>query len=204
MRKLLLVIFVYTVICFGCTPADTTTNTNSNANANMNSNANTNTNSTAAVSPAASPVRAESPQDDNTFAMDVAQNNMAEIALAKMAAQKSKNADVKRFAQRVIADHTKVGQELKQVATTKKITMPADVKPEQKQTHDRFMTLSGADFDREFMSVMAENHDKSVTSFQGEANNGTDPELKAFASKTLPTLQEHQRMAHDIYDKLGQ
>ncbi len=198
MRKLLLVIFVYTAICFGCTPADTTTNSNTNSNAYSN------TNSTAVASPAASPVRSQPQQDDNTFATNVAQNGMAEIALAKMAIQKSKNADVKRFAQRVVTDHTKVGEDLKKIAATKKITMPTDVKPEQKQTHDRFMSLSGADFDREFMSLMAENHDKSVTSFQGEANNGTDPELKAFASKTLPTLQEHQRMAHDIYNKLGQ
>ena len=196
MRKLLLVVIVFTVISFGCTPSDTTTNTNTNANSN--------TNSTAAVSPTATPVRTQPPQDDKAFAVTVAQNGMAEIALAKMAAQKSKNADVKKFAQRVITDHTKVGQELNKIAATKNITMPADVKPDQKQTHDRFMTLSGADFDREFMSLMAENHDKSVTSFQGEANNGTDAELKAFASKTLPTLQEHQRMAHDIYNKLGQ
>jgi len=193
MRKLLLVVIVFTVISFGCTSTETTTNTNSN----------TNVNSTAAVSPAAAPVRAER-QDDNTFATTVAQNGMAEIALAKMAAQKSKNADVKNFAQRVVTDHTKVGDDLKKIAVTKKITMPTDVKPAQKETHDRFMTLSGAEFDREFMKLMAENHDKSVTSFQGEANNGSDADLKAFASKTLPTLQEHQRMAHDIYDKLEQ
>ncbi|HEX7294773.1 MAG TPA: DUF4142 domain-containing protein [Pyrinomonadaceae bacterium] len=193
MRKLLLVVIVFTVISFGCTPADTTTNTNTNSN----------TNSTAAASPVATPARSQPQQDDNTFAMDVAQNNMAEIALAKLAAQKSKNADVKKFAQRLVTDHTKAGQELKKIAATKNITLPTDVKPEQKQTHDRFMSLSGADFDREFMSLMAENHDKSVTSFQGEANNGSDAELKDFATKTLPTLQEHQRMAHDIYDKLG-
>jgi putative membrane protein len=141
-------------------------------------------------------------QDDNAFAMTVAQNGMAEVALAKLALQKSKNADVKKFAQRVITDHTKVGQELKKIAAAKNITLPAEVKPEQKETHDRFMKLSGAEFDREFMNLMVENHGKSITAFEAESNNGTDAELKAFAGNTLPTLREHLQMARDTTGKL--
>ena len=190
MRKLLLVVLVFSTICFGCTPVETTTNTN------------TNTNSVAAVSPTATPVRSVPRQDDNAFAMTVAQNGMAEVALAKLALQKSKNADVKKFAQRVITDHTKVGQELKKIATAKNITLPAEVKPEQQETHDRFMKLSGAEFDREFMTLMVENHEKSITAFEAESNNGTDAELKAFAGNTLPTLREHLQMARDTSGKL--
>jgi len=191
MRKLLLLAIVFTMLCFGCTQTDTYTNTN------------TNTNATAAASPAATPVRAAAPRpDDNQFAMTVAQNGMAEIALAKMALQQAQNADVKKFAQRVITDHTKVGNELKSIAAAKKITLPSEAKPEQKETHDRFMKLKGAEFDREFMNLMTENHDKSVTSFQGEANDGSDAEIKAFANKTLPTLREHLQMARDITSKL--
>jgi putative membrane protein len=156
----------------------------------------------AAVSPTATPVRSVPRQDDNAFAMTVAQNGMAEVALAKLALQKSKNADVKKFAQRVITDHTKVGQELKKIAAAKNITLPAEVKPEQKETHDRFMKLSGAEFDREFMNLMVENHGKSITAFEAESNNGTDAELKAFAGNTLPTLREHLQMARDTTGKL--
>lgn len=190
MRKLLLVVLVFSTISFGCTPVETTTNTN------------TNTNSVAAVSPTATPVRSVPRQDDNAFAMTVAQNGMAEVALAKLALQKAQNADVKKFAQRVITDHTKVGQELKKIATAKNITLPAEVKPEQKETHDRFMKLSGAEFDREFMTLMVENHEKSITAFEAESNNGTDAELKAFAGNTLPTLREHLQMARDTSGKL--
>lgn len=135
--------------------------------------------------------------------MEVAQNSMAEIALARLATQKGQNAELKRFAQRMVTDHSKAAEELKQLATTKGITLPADMKPDQRSTVARFNSLSGAEFDREFMTLMAENHDKSVEMFQAEARDGTDPEIKAWASKLLPTLQEHQKMAHDIHTKVA-
>jgi putative membrane protein len=196
MRILILLLLTVFVCMAGCTPAanvnsTVTTNTNSNANANV-----------ARPSPTAPPATAAVP-DARTFAFDVAQSNMAEIALARLAAQKGQSADVKRFAQRVIADHSKVLAELKQTAATKNITLPADVKPEQKQTHDRIAALSGPAFDREFMAAMVEGHDKSVKTFQAVANNGTDAEFKAWAAKVLPTLEQHQKMAHDIHSKLG-
>ena len=191
MRKLVLVIMVFAVMCFGCTPTETTTNTN------------TNTNSVAAVSPTATPVRSGSPrQDDSAFAMNGAQANMAEIALGRLASQKSKNPEVKRFVQRLIADHTKANNALKPIAATKNITLPADVKPEQKETYDRLAKLSGAEFDREFMALMVTNHQKSEAAYQAESTNGTDPELKAFATTILPTIQEHLRMSQEIASKL--
>lgn len=192
MRKLLLVIFVYTVICFGCAPADTTTNSNSNAN------------SIAVASPTATPVRAEPPrQDDGAFAMNGAQANMAEIALGRLATQKSQNPEVKRFVQRLIADHTQANTALKPLASKKNITLPPDVKPEQKATYDRLAKLSGAEFDREFMALMVTNHQKSEAAYQAESTNGADPELKAFAAKLLPTIEEHLRMSQEIASKLS-
>ena len=190
MRKLLLVIFVYTIICFGCAPADTTTNTNSN--------------SISVASPTATPVRAEPPrQNDGAFAMNGAQANMAEIALGRLATQKSQNPEVKRFVQRLIADHTQANTALKPLASKKNITLPLDVKPEQKETYDRLAKLSGAEFDREFMALMVTNHQKSEAAYQAESTNGTDPELKAFATKLLPTIEEHLRMSQEIASKLS-
>jgi len=191
MRKFLLVIMVYATMCFGCAPSETNTNTNSN------------TNSIAVASPTATPVRAETPrQDDNAFAMNGAQANMAEIALGRLASQKSKNAEVKRFVQRLIADHTNANTALRPIASKKNITLPTEVKPEQQQTYDRLAKLSGAEFDREFMALMVTNHQKSEAAYQAESTNGTDPELKAFAAKILPTIQEHLRMAQEIASKL--
>lgn len=195
MQRIMIFVTLTALVCVaGCTPAE---NTNT-------SNLNTNNSNRAAASPTTTPASsAPARRDDRAFAMEVAQNGIAEIALARLAARNAQSADVKRFAQRVITDHTKVGNELKPIAASKGITLPADMKPEQKATVTRLTALKGAEFDREFMTVMGESHDKSVTAFQEVARDGTDPEIKAFAAKTLPTLQEHQKMAHDIHGKLS-
>lgn len=185
------------VIAFGmssCAPADTAGNLN-------------NTNTVAAASPTVSPIASPmmSPRmDANAFAIEVAQNNMAEIELGRLATQKGQNPQVKQFAQRLIADHTRAGNELKLVATDKNITLPTEVRPEQKENHDRMSRLSGAEFDRAFMEAMVQSHDRSVNTFQDQANNGTDAEIKAFATKTLPTLQEHLRMARELNDAISE
>lgn len=194
MRMLLLVIMVFSVISFGCAPTETTTNTNGTTNSNL----------SAAASPTSTPARAEPPrQDDGTFAMNGAQSNMAEIALGRLATQKSKNPEVKRFVQRLITDHTNANTALRPLAAKKNITLPTDVKPEQKETYDRLAKLSGAEFDREFMALMVANHQKSEAAYQAESTNGADPDLKAFATKLLPTIQEHLRMSQEIASKLS-
>src|SRR4030095_3783785 len=183
---------VYATMCFGCAPTETNTNTHAN------------TNSVAAVSPTATPARSEPPrQDDSAFAMNGAQANMAEIALGRLASQKSKNPDVKRFVLKLIADHTNANTALRPIASKKNITLPTEVKPEQKETYDRLAKLWGAEVAREFMPLMVTNHQKSVAAYQAESTNGTDPELKAFAAKLLPTIQEHLRMSQEIASKLS-
>ena len=194
MKKILVAsMAVATLSLAACAPTETT-----------NRSATTNANTTAAASPTSTPTPrpAATPQDDKTFAMNGAQSNMAEIALGRLAVQKSKNADIKKFAQKLIADHSSANTQLKALAAKKAITLPADVKPEQKETYDRLAKLTGAEFDREFMTLMVENHTKSATAYEGESNSGTDAELKAFAAKVLPIVQEHLRMARDIQGKL--
>lgn len=194
MRRTMIFVTLIAIVCMaGCTPAD---NTNS-------SNLNTNNSNRTVASPTTTPVTsAPARRDDRAFAMEVAQNGIAEIALARLVAKNAQGADVKRFAQRVITDHTKVANELKQIATAKGITLPADMTAAQQATVTRLTALKGAEFDREFMTIMAENHDKSVTAFKEVARDGTDAEIKAFAAKTVPTLEEHQKMAHEIHGKL--
>ena len=193
MTKILLAVTVLAIVVLAsCTPGEST-----NAPAN-------NSNRTAAASPTLAPTSSPTVarQDDRTFVMNTAQNGIAEVALTRMASQKAQNAEVKRLAQRLLADHTKVNNELKPIASAKNITLPTDVKPEHKEISDRLSKLTGAEFDREFLSVMVQSHEKSITAFQAEVNSGTDPEIKVFATKTLPTLQEHLRMARDLSGKL--
>ena len=81
--------------------------------------------------------------------------------------------------------------------------MPAEPTAQQKPEKERLSKLSGVAFDREYMKLMVEDHDKDVKAFQDEANGATDPDVKSFAAKTLPTLQTHQKMAKDINGKLS-
>ncbi|MFN2529876.1 MAG: DUF4142 domain-containing protein [Pyrinomonadaceae bacterium] len=199
MRNMLMAIMVLATTClWGCASADNANSSNMNANTS-------NMNATALASPTMSqtPARGVPARGgDNDFLTTIAPDGMAEVELGRLAAQKGQSADVKRFGQRMVMDHTKANNEVKQLAKSKSVTLPAELTAEQKANRDRLNKLSGADFDREYITLMVEDHDKAVSAFQDEAQSGSDAEIKAFATKTLPTLQEHQRMAKDIRDKI--
>jgi putative membrane protein len=134
---------------------------------------------------------------DEMFVKNTAKDGMAEVELGKLAAEKASNADVKSFAERMVSDHTKANDELKQVAAKKNITLPADPDAKAKAKYDRLSKLSGPAFDRAYMNEMLAGHKKAVAAFGREAKNGTDPDIKMFASSTLPTLQDHLKMAQN-------
>jgi putative membrane protein len=140
---------------------------------------------------------------DQAFAMAAATGGLAEVELGKLGVDKASNADVKKFAQKMVDDHGKANDELKGILQQKGITVPSELKGKEKSTHERLSKLSGAEFDKAYMSDMVRDHEKDVKEFERESTNGKDPELKAFASKTLPTLQEHLKMARETQSKLG-
>ncbi len=195
MGKLILAVICTAAFIGACTSAEMSSS---------NENANRNTNATAEVSPAtATPERGVAPRhDDNAWVMAVAHDGMQEVELGKLAATKAQNPDVKRFAQRMVTDHSKANAELERLAATKNITLPAMSAEEMKATKDRLSKLTGADFDREYMSMMVAGHEKAVAAFQEQSAHGSDAELKAFAARTLPTLLEHQTLAKEIQAKL--
>jgi len=140
---------------------------------------------------------------DSKFAMEAAQGGMAEVELGRLATQKAASDDVKKFGQRMVDDHTKANDQLKSIASQKNITLPTDVGAKNKTEMDRLSKLDGAAFDKAYMSHMSKDHHKDVAEFQKEANNGKDSDLKNFAAQTLPTLQEHMRMADEINGKVS-
>lgn len=152
------------------------------------------------------PSRDKSPQKsampDEKFVKKVAQDGKAEVELGKLATQRASSDSVKQFGQRMVTDHSKAGDELVQLAQQKGVMLPADVNAKHKKTHDRLSKLSGAGFDLEYMKLMAREHDAEVKLFQRESERAKDPDVKAWTSKTLPVLQEHQRQAHQIEDSL--
>jgi putative membrane protein len=135
---------------------------------------------------------------DKAFATAAAIGGMAEVEMGRLAADKASNADVKQFGQRMVDDHGKAGDELKAWAAQNKVTLPAELDAKHKATRDRLAKLSGEAFDKAYMRDMVADHNQDVAEFQREAKTAKNADLKAWAAKTLPTLEEHQKMAKDI------
>ena len=140
---------------------------------------------------------------DVKFAKEAAAGGMAEVQMGQMAVQNASNEQVKKFGQRMVDDHSKAGDQLKGIAAKDNIPLPADLNAKDKATMQRLQSLKGAEFDRAYMQDMVKDHQHDVADFQKEAANGTNPDLKGFASQTLPTLQEHLKMAQDASKAAG-
>jgi len=139
---------------------------------------------------------------DKTFASKAAQAGHAEVEAGKIATSRSSNAEVKKFAEQMITDHSKAGQELEQIARAKGVTLPAEPDAAHKKLAARLQTLQGPAFDRVYVSEAGvKDHGAVVKLFQGQTKNGKDAELRGFAEKTLPTIQHHEQMAKALAAK---
>lgn len=142
-------------------------------------------------------------QQDKAFVREAAIGGMAEVELSKIA-QKSENADVKRFAERMIEDHAKANDQLTSIATGLGVDLPKTPDSEHERLRQKLQTLHGKAFDDQYMRDMVEDHNKAVKLFQQEERSGHNTELKQFAQRTLPTLEEHQKMALELSRRLSQ
>jgi putative membrane protein len=126
---------------------------------------------------------------DQSFIEDAAKAGMLEVHMGQLALERGMSPEVKAFSQRLINDHTKANEELGSLAAKKGVTLPPD--DAQTAMSMPIATKNGADFDRQFAQMMISDHQKAIALFEKEASSGTDPELKAWATKTLPTLRAH-------------
>ncbi len=140
---------------------------------------------------------------DHAFAMKAARGGMAEVEFGRIAAQNGGDASVKEFGKKMVDDHSKANDELKQIASSKGIPLPGGPAAKDKRTAEKLQKMNGASFDKAYMKDMVSDHKKDVAEFEREARSGKDPELKAFAEKTLPTLKQHLQMAEDTAAKVG-
>ncbi len=140
--------------------------------------------------------------DDRKFVEEATSGGMAEVKLGKLAVERAQSAEVKAFGRRMIADHSRADQELKSLASHKNMSVPTGIDTAAMAEYEKLARLSGADFDRAYMKLMVDDHDHDVKAFRREADGAVDPDLKSWASKTLPTLEQHQRMAHEIFDDM--
>ena len=132
---------------------------------------------------------------DRTFAMKAAQGGMAEVELGKLAQEKGATSQVKDFGQKLINDHSKLNDKLKNIASREGITLPSEVSVSQRQLIANLSKLSGSRFDRDFMKHAVSDHREDISDFKKEANNGQDAAMKDFASSAIPTLEDHLHAA---------
>jgi putative membrane protein len=151
----------------------------------------------AAASTGSAPAATKVSRGDRNFFVTAAEDGMAEVELGKLAQQKGGSEQVKGFGTQMVTDHTKAGDELKALAGSKGVTLPSTPGKHQKDI-DKLAKKSGAEFDRDYARHMVDAHKKAVSLFQKTAKAGDDADVKAFAGKTLPTLQQHLEHANTL------
>lgn len=141
---------------------------------------------------------------DETFAKKAAEGGMAEVKLGQLAEEKGSNSEVKNFGRRMVQDHSKANNELKNTTSKENIALPNELEKSDQATYDRLSKLSGDAFDRAYARDMVKDHSKDVSEFQREAKNGRNEAIKNFAAQTLPTLQSHLDQAKQMEQAVNQ
>ena len=135
---------------------------------------------------------------DVKFAMEAASGGMMEVELGNLAMANGSSAAVKDFGKDMVTDHTKANDELKSMAATKTISLPATTDNDKQKKIDDLKQKTGQDFDKAYIDLMVSDHKDDIDLFQKEADKGNDPDVKSWASGKVPTLQHHLMMAEDI------
>jgi putative membrane protein len=140
--------------------------------------------------------------EEKEFVSDAGMVGLAELQMANVALQKSENPDVQAYARRMVTDHTASNQQLAQLATMKGLVLPAELAGEHQSGLQHLQGLSAAEFDRAYMQHMVSDHQKALQLFQKASSQAQDAEIKAFATKTLPILQQHLQLAQQLAGKV--
>jgi putative membrane protein len=148
---------------------------------------------------------------DRDFIQEHLAMGQSEIALGQLAAQKASHAEVKRFGEMMVQEHQAAGDELRQIQSQlpanttaeNRGTAGTDAADEHKDAMDELQGLSGREFDRKYMDLMVEHHEEAVNELERKAENGST-QVRQWASKTLPKLQQHLERAKTIKETLNQ
>lgn len=129
---------------------------------------------------------------DQRILGDLAQANLDEVAAAQLAAQKSQNADVQKFAQQMIADHGQALQDVQALAQAKGVALPTAADGKQQKMDDKLNQLSGAAFDQAYLQrAGVAGHKQAHAMLARAQSRATDPDLKALVAKMQPTVDQH-------------
>jgi putative membrane protein len=135
---------------------------------------------------------------DQAFVRTADEIGQMEVKLGKIAEQYAANDSVKKFGARMVEDHSRMSKELRDLAANKGINLPDGLDQKHQQMMDQLTKLRAAEFDRAYSKDMVSGHQQAIDEFEAEVKNGQDPDLKAWAEKSLPTLREHLRMAQQV------
>jgi putative membrane protein len=142
------------------------------------------------------------PVTPESFASQAAIISKAEIELGQIALKNTQDAGVRKYAERMVKDHSAADKKLKAIAAKESLQLPQSLDQEHESLKTKLQGLKGEDFDRAYMSAMAKGHDKAVALFESVSQQPQmSGELKQFAASTLPTLEEHKEMAHSMHEK---
>jgi putative membrane protein len=135
---------------------------------------------------------------DAAFMTTAARGGLAEVQMGQLAQRNASSAAVRRFGQQMVSHHGQSNQEMMALAQRKQITPPSTMGAEQQQIYDDLAKLRGSAFDRAYARAMVQDHQEDLRLYREEAANGTDPDVKAFAARHVPVLEEHLRMAQRL------
>jgi putative membrane protein len=142
------------------------------------------------------------PASDQQFMQKAAQGGMAEVQLGQLAQQNAQSPEVKAFGERMVRDHSKANDELKQLASQQGVTLPSAPDEKDQATAQRLSQLHGAAFDKAYMQDMVQDHHKDIADFKKETS-AKDPQLRQWVVKTLPVLESHLREAEKVAPTVG-
>jgi putative membrane protein len=131
-------------------------------------------------------------KEDADWAVEIANAGMTEVELSKLAVNKATTQRLKDFANMMITDHTKAGDQLQQIAASKNIALPANLNEASQKKLDDLNKKTGKDFDKAYIDDMLGGHKKAVDKIQKGTTDLKDADLKNFATQVLPTVQMHQ------------
>ena len=135
---------------------------------------------------------------DRGFMIYAASDGIFHVEAGKLAVQRASSEDVKKFGQHAIDHHTQINDELTQLASKKGVTLPKKMSKKEREALDKVAKLSGPDFDKAYLEMEIKDHSKDLSAFKKETKDGKDPDVKAWAAKTVLAIEEHLKMARDL------
>jgi putative membrane protein len=138
---------------------------------------------------------------DKAFVKKALEGGMAEVQLGQIALQKSNNGEVKQFAQKMVDDHTKLGDQMKEVAQKLNVKVPDSVSSKDKALMAKLQALNGDSFDQAYIKDMVKDHKQDDNDFKSEAQRASDPDLKQVAMQGEQVISQHLQMIQQIAQK---